>query len=88
MNFIRVYFLNRQFLSTLSLMSRIKLTGCIQLASGKFRTGGISAEEYIEGGSSIMGRAEFMKLLPDLLRTLPEGKHKRALHQAALQVTN
>lgn len=50
--------------------------------SGIFRTGGLTAEEYIESGSSIMSRKSFLKLLPDLVRTLPEGKHKRALFEA------
>lgn len=53
-----------------------------KLSSGKFRTGQITADEYVKEGSSIMSRKEFTKLLPDLLLTLPEGKHKRSLSDA------
>lgn len=59
-----------------------------KLASGKFRTGGLTADGYIESGCAIMGKKAFMNLLPDLLRTLPDGKHKMALQDAKVQSEN
>ena len=58
------------------------------MASGKFRTGGLTADGYIESGCAIMGKKAFMNLLPDLLRTLPDGKHKMALQDAKVQSEN
>ena len=57
-----------------------------KLASGRFRAGDITAAEYVELGMVIMGRNCFLRLLPDLLRTLPAGRHKEELSTAQRNV--
>ncbi len=57
-----------------------------KICSGKFRTGQISADDYVKEGSSIMGKKAFVKLIPDLLATLPDGKHKNDLAAANRQL--
>jgi len=63
-----------------------KLQDRFKICSGKFRTGQISASDYVKEGSSIMGKKNFAKLIPDLLITLPDGKHKTALAAANRQM--
>jgi len=63
-----------------------KLQDRFKICSGKFRTGQISADDYVKEGSSIMGKKAFVKLIPDLLATLPDGKHKNALAAANKQL--
>jgi len=46
----------------------------------------LNADEYIEMGCLFMGKKPFLKILPDLLQTLPDGKHKDALAKAKLRM--
>ena len=57
-----------------------------RLASGRFRAGDVTAMEYVEIGMVIMGRGAFLSILPDLLRTLPQGATRAALNEAQLTV--
>ena len=42
--------------------------------------------EYVEIGMVIMGKGAFLRVLPDLLRTLPNGATKNALSDAQMIV--
>lgn len=76
---------NQRLRDAISNMSA-KLQDRFKISSGKFRTGQISADDYVKEGSSIMGKKAFAKLIPDLLATLPDGKHKNALAAANRQL--
>jgi hypothetical protein len=54
-----------------------------KISSGRYRTGAINACEYIELGCILMGKSTFVRILPDLIKTLPAGKHKIELEQAS-----
>ena len=58
----------------------------VQLASGRFRAGDLTAMEYVEIGMVIMGKSAFLRVLPDLLRTLPNGPTKQSLSEAQMTV--
>merc|ERR1712131_242365 len=77
--------INERLMSAINNMNQEDQTN-FKIASGKFRTGQLNADEYIEMGCLFMGKKSFLKILPDLLQTLPNGKHKDALAIAKLRM--
>merc|ERR1712131_11153 len=77
--------INERLMSAINNMNQEDQTN-FKIASGKFRTGQLNADEYIEMGCLFMGKKSFIKILPDLLQTLPNGKHKDALAKAKLRM--
>merc|ERR1712131_389246 len=77
--------INERLMSAINNMNQEDQTN-FKIASGKFRTGQLNADEYIEMGCLFMGKKSFLKILPDLLQTLPNGRHKDALAIAKLRM--